>query len=75
MLSGIKTIRKISVEVVKSVALCHSIQIRVNGYYQGATKPRKTGRFRVHGCLFGTLRSATACTQHMCLGRTTPVPH
>ncbi len=33
MLSGIKTIRKISVEVVKSIALCHSIQTRVNGYH------------------------------------------
>jgi len=33
MLSGIKTIRKISVEVVKSIALCHNIQTRVNGYH------------------------------------------
>jgi len=33
MLSSIKTIRKIGVEVVKAIALCHSIQTRLNGYH------------------------------------------
>ena len=33
MHSSIKTIRKIGVEVVKSITMCHSIQTRVNGYH------------------------------------------
>lgn len=32
MLSGIKTIRKISSEIAKSITQCHTIQTRVNGY-------------------------------------------
>ncbi len=32
MHSGNKAIRKISAEVLKTIALCHNIQTRVNGY-------------------------------------------